>query len=407
MALDMTSFDPILKELYDGQRVEMLVYKNNPLMAMLPKAENFVGRNKPLPLLYEDSQNRSATFSSAVGGASVAKVEAFVLTRVKNYSLAYIDGETLKASANDKGAFMDALTTSIDSAFRSLSNDIAFSLGRDSSGYRGQVLAEPAEAASTVITLKSIEDIVGFAIGQTIVIYSAKSGGSQRIYATAVTSGIVSAVNRSAGTVTIAAAYDSNGTIAANDYLFVSGDRGSKISGLEDWVPDSAPSATAFFGVDRSVDTDRLGGIRVTGTAMPIEEALIEGAYAVGRAGGIPDVAFMNYKQYAKLCKQLGAKVQYIDMDLGTISFRGVMVHGPQGPIKVVADRNIRDARCYLLQMDTWELASLGPLAQLLDDDNQRLLRQASADAYEVRVGSYAQLGCKAPGFNAVITLDA
>lgn len=409
MAQDMTSFDPLLKELYTGQRVEMLVYKNNPFLAMLPKMENFVGRNFPLPIIYGNPQNRSATFSNAVGGSSVSKTESWLLTRVKNYSIAYIDGETLKASEDDKGAFMDALTVEIDGAFQSLSNDIAFALARDSSGYRGQVSAEPTEASTTVITLLSAEDVVGFELGQTINIYSAKTGGSQRIYATGVNDGVVSAVDRDAGTVTINTAYDSNGTIAANDYLFVKGDRGLKISGIQDWIPDSAPSATSFFGVDRSVDVTRLGGVRKTGTAMPIEEALIDLAYAIGKNGGVPDVALMNYKQYARLCKQLGAKVQYIDLSMENveISFRGVLIHGPQGPIKVVPDRNIRDQRAYLLQMDTWKLCSLGPLVHLLDSDDNKLLRQSTADAYEARVGSYAQLGCHAPGFNGVVTLDA
>ena len=404
---DMTSFDAALKEHYNNQMVENLVYKNNPLLAMLPKYEGFGGRNYPMPLIYGNPQNRSSTFSNAIGLSSESQVEAFTLTRVKNYSMAFIDGETLEASKGDKNAFMSALTTEIDGAFASISNDIAFGIGRDSSGYRAQVNAEPSEAASTVITLKNAEDVVGFELNQDIVIHSAKSGGSQRIYDTGVTSGLISAVDRSAGTITINAAYTSSGTIAADDYIFVNGDRGNKISGLEDWIPDSAPSSSAFFGVDRSVDTNRLGGIRTSGTSMPIEEALIEAAMDIGREGGNPDYAFLNYKQYAKLVKSLGSKVQYIDLDVnGVVGFRGVLIHGANGPIKVLADRSIRDSRAYLLSMNTWELASLGPLVKMLQADGNKLLRQSSADAYEVRIGSYAQLGCKAPGHNGVVTLD-
>jgi len=408
MTQDMTTFDSMLKEHYDRQTVENLVYKNNPLLAMLPKKEDFGGRNYPMPLIYGNPQNRSATFSNAVALTSESAVEAFTLTRVKNYSLAFIDGETLKASEGDKNAFVSALTTEIDGAFQSLANDIAFSLGRDSSGYRAQVNAEPSEAATTVITLKNAEDVVGFEIGQDITIWSAKSGGTQRTFDGSATSALVSAVDRSAGTVTLNDAYDSSGTIAADDYMFVNGDRGSKISGLEDWVPDSAPTSTAFFGVDRSVDTNRLGGIRTTGTGMPIEEALIECAQDIAREGGHPDVCVLNFKQYAKLIKSLGSKVQYIDLDVnGVVGFRGVLIHGAHGEIKVVPDRTIRDARAYLLQMDTWKLCSLGPIVHLLDRDGNKLLRQSSADAYEVRIGSYAQLGCMAPGFNGTVSLDS
>ena len=404
--LDMTIFDPILKEEYVGQRVEMLVAKDNPFMALLKKDEKFGGRNRPLPLIYGNSQNRSATFATAVAGTTTLAPEAFLLTRVKNYSVAVIDGETAKASEADRDAFADALTETVDSAIMALANDIAFGLFRDSSGAMGQVNAEPTEASTTVITLKSADDVVGFEKGQVIVIYSAKTGGSQRLYATGVTSGSISAVDRSAGTITVNTAYDSNGTIAANDYLFVSGDRGLKISGVADWIPDSAPSATSFFGIDRSVDVVRLAGTRKVGTGMPIEEALIDLAYAIGREGGKPDYAFLNFKQYARLCKQLGAKRDYVDVEVAGISFRGVEIAGPQGTIKVLPDRNMTDGRCYMLQMDSWLLASLGPVVHLLDLDDNRILRQTTNDAYEVRIGSYAQLGCKAPAFNGIITLD-
>lgn len=405
--LNLTAADAIMKELYDGQMVENLVYKGNPLLALLPKYEKFVGRNYPLPNVYGNPQNRSATFANAVASTTSSQVEQFLLTRVKNYSLGFIDGETMKATASDKGAFIDAISLEVDGVFQSLANDIAYGIARDESGARAQVNAEPSEAGTTVITLKQGEDIVGFEIGQDIVIHSAKTGGSQRLYATGVTTGLISAVNRSAGTITIAVAYDSNGTIAADDQIFVNGDRGNKISGLESWVPDSAPSATSFFGVDRSVDTNRLGGVRTDGTGMPIEEALIEGSFDVGREGGRPDYCFVNFKQYGKLIKQLQNKVQYVNVQANAeVGFRGVEIHGGAGSMIVIPDRTIRDSRAQLMEMSSWKLCSLGPLAQLLDTDG-KFLRQASADAYEVRVGSYAQLGCMAPGHNGTVSLDA
>lgn len=404
--LNMTTADAILKELYTGQRVENLVYKDNPLLALLPKVETFKGRNMPLPLAYGNPQNRSATFSTAVGLTSSSQLEQFLLTRVKNYGVGFVDGETMKAADGDKGSFVDALTLEIDGVFQAVANDIAYGLGRDSSGYRAQVNAEPSEASTTVITLKEPEDVVGFEVNQSIAIHSAKSGGSQRTFDGSTTTGLISAIDRSAGTITIAATYDSSGTIAADDYLFVDGDRGLKISGLEDWIPDSAPSSTAFFGVDRSVDTTRLGGVRTTGTGMSIEEALIEGAFDVAREGGRPDYCFVSVNQMRKLVQQLQGRVSFVDVAASaTVGFRGVEVHAGAGTMTVLADRNIRDSRAYMLEMASWKLASLGPLVQLLDTDG-KLLRQSTADAYEVRVGSYAQLGCHAPGHNGVVTLD-
>jgi hypothetical protein len=408
MTLNMTNFDPILKEYYDGQMVENLIYKKNPLLAILPKFENWGGRNYPLPNVYANPQNRSAAFATASGLTSASSVESFLLTSVKNYSLATIDGETILASNSAKGAFEAGMQLEIDGAFQSLANDIAFSLARDSSGYRAQVNAEPSVASTTVITLKEAKDIHGFEINQSIVIFSAKSGGSQRIYDTGVTEGLISAIDRSAGTITVNTAYTANGTIAADDFIFVEGDRGLKVSGLEDWIPDSAPGATSFFGVDRSVDADRLGGVRTSGTAMPIEEALILGASEVDENGGSPDFCFVHNDQYRKLIQQLGSKVQYQGLEVGEakVGFQGVVVHGASGPITVLADRNIRNSRAYLLDMSTWKLCSRGPLTHILNQDGLKIQRSASADSYEVRIGSYSQLGCMAPGKNGVVTLD-
>lgn len=41
--LDLGSMNAALKEIYDGQTVENLVYADNPAMAMLPKKTDFGG----------------------------------------------------------------------------------------------------------------------------------------------------------------------------------------------------------------------------------------------------------------------------------------------------------------------------------------------------------------------------
>jgi len=221
-----------------------------------------------------------------------------------------------------------------------------------------------------------------------------------------VTTGLVSAVNRSSGIVTINATYTSSGTIAANDYLFCNGDRGAKLKGLDAWVPSSAPDSTTFFGVNRAVDTVRLGGNRYDGSALPIEEALIEGAARAAREGAKIDHYFVNYDTYSELQKALGAKVQYVDLKAtAEVGFRGIQINGPRGPITVVPDQNALSDCAFGLQLDTWKLYSLGKAVRVIDTDGLQMLRQASSDGVEVRYGFYGQLGCRAPGYNIRVTL--
>lgn len=407
MALDLTSFDAALKQHYTSDRVENMNYKDNPFLSLVPKFESFGGRNLPIPIIYGNPQGRSATFSSAKANKYSSSIHDFILTRNHDYSLASIDNETIEASKGNANAFLEASTVEIDGAIASAGRSLAISLFRDGSGYLGQVSAEPAEASTTVITMKNLEDIVNIEIGMTLNIHSAKSGGSQRSTDGSDVSWKVTAVDRDAGTFTLDDAYTSSGTIAANDYVFVEGDRGGMLKGLEAWLPFTAPtSGDSFFGVDRSVDVTRLAGIRKTGSDKPIEEALVDLAARIAREGGAPDYCFMNYAKFADLEKSLGSKVQYVDLSVNAeIGFRGMMIHGPRGPIKVVADQNCPSGYAFMLQMNTWKLYSLGKAPRILDSDGSKMLRESDSDSVEVRVGHYSQLGCRAPGFNGVTSI--
>jgi len=404
----MTTFDAALKQHYTADRVLDMVYKDNPLFALMPKYETFGGKNLPIPLIYGNPQGRSKTFSNAQtrGGATSSLISDFVLTRVKDYSIATVDNETLEASKGNANAFMEAATTEIDGAINSLTRSLAIGMYRDSSAEIGQVSVEPTVAGTTVITMKSSGDITNMELGQIINIWSAKSGGTQRNTDGSDVSWEVIAVDRSAGTFTLDDAYTSSGTIAADDYIFVEGDRGLGLSGLEAWVPSSAPSSTAFFGVDRSVDTQRLGGVRYDGSADPIEEALIEGASRAAREGAKVDHCFLSYSKYAMLEKALGSKVQYVDLKMSAeVGFRGILINGPRGPIKVIPDQNAPDDVAFMLQMSTWKLYSLGKAVRVIDTDGLQMLRQAAADGVEVRYGFYGNVGCRGPGFNCRIQL--
>jgi hypothetical protein len=323
------------------------------------------------------------------------------LTRARDYSLASIDNETLEASKGNANAFLEAATVEIDGAIHSAARSLSIAMYGSGSGSIGQIASGQA---TTTVQLADVESVTNFEKGQTLVVSTADGGGS-------VKSGtvVVTGVDRDLGTVTAAAAWSSTiATIAASDFIFVQGDYDAKIKGLLAWLPSSAPSISDnFFSVNRSSDATRLAGIRFDGSAMPIEEALTKAAARVAREGGKPDYCMMNYSQYANLENALGSKVQYIDMKVNPeIAFRGIQINGPRGPIKVVPDQNCPNDRAFMLDMSKWKLYSLGKAPKILDTDGLKMLRDSNADSVEVRVGYYAQLGCRAPGHNANIKLS-
>lgn len=295
---------------------------------------------------------------------------------------------------------MEAATTEIDGAINSLTRSLATALFRSGFGDLGQA----GSISSNTITLLSEESVVNFEVGMVLV--ASATQGSSVLRAG---SAIITQVDRTGGTITVDNAAGITG-LAASDYLFVQGDRDNsatptrlKVSGLEAWVPSATPGSTPFFGVDRSIDT-RLGGLRIDGSSLPIEEALIDGASIAAREGGKIDHFFMSYEKYAELEKALGSKVQYIDLSVNAqVGFRGIMVNGPRGPIKCIPDQNCPSDRIFGLQMDMWKLYSLGKAVRVIDTDGLQMLRQANADGVEVRYGFYGNLGCRAPGYNVNI----
>jgi hypothetical protein len=80
-------------------------------------------------------------------------------------------------------------------------------------------------------------------------------------------------------------------------------------------------------------------------------------------------------------------------------------VNGPRGAVKVIPDVNCPKGDAFIVQLNTWQLASLKKAVNLFDTDGLRMLRSSSADSLQIRCFSYAQLGCSAPGYNMHLKL--
>jgi hypothetical protein len=413
-----------LKELYQGgDYMQDLVYKKNPLFALLPKDESpsgFAGKYIPVPTIFGTPQGRSATFATAQSNQTAPQLASFFVYRVSNYAVATITNELLEATRDDAGSFIREAKLVVDSSIRNFSNDLALDIYGDGSGTRGVISA----ISTGVITLTQPASIVNFEVGMSLVSYSIS--GTTYAQSTSNAIGYVIRVNRAAGTLTVSATQGGAAGTPTNwstsfPYIGVEGDVAfgaltvrtsfNKISGLAAWGPQTAPSASeSFWGVDRSVDSRLYFTIAQNTASETIEEALIDGASLVAREGGMPDMCFMNFASYAALEKSLGAKVQYVDVkhEEADIAFAGIRIHAPYGPIMVVPDRNCPPLTAYLLQMDTLKLRSLGKAPHILTYGAEGLeaLRVGTSDAVEVRMGFYGNLVCNAPCFNCVIPLN-
>lgn len=398
-ALDSTSFANMLKTLYPSEEVQNLATRKRKWLELVPKKDGFYGANMIVPVDYGNPMGRSATFSTAQSNAAASSNVKWTLYRKKDYGVHTFDAETIKASSNNKGAFVEAVKHDLDMLIDEVGHSAAMALYGTGSGSLGQIAS--GGITSATITLTNAVDTRHFAKGMVCAVAAAETGGSVRSGTITVAS-----VSRSAGTVTFTGNVTAGISLAAAlDYVYVAGDYDLKINGLAGWLPLSAPtSGDSWMGSDRSVDAERLAGCRLNNASGDMAENMITLGENVVEVGGEPDLFLINPTNYGNLIKGLSSKIVYQDSS-SHVGLKSPMVMLSSGPVKVVADPECPPNRGYLLTLDTWRLHTLGEFPHVVMDDGRDSLRGATSDSIEVRVRYFANLVCTAPGRNGVMAI--
>ena len=399
----------VLKNLWPQDRVVNEVYPDHPFLARITKDEAFTGEDIKLVVRTRDGQGRAVTLANAQTRASAPSHSRFALTRSKNYQVFRIEGEAIEASRNDAGALVRALDDEIKGSINNITKDLAVNLFRGRSGNIGAI-GSVAGGPPATITLSNAADVTSFEVGMILVASATSTGANRATPATATITG----VNRSTGVLTFA-----NGTFAgtnwvANDYLSVSGDNangsgnGNKAMGLADWLPVTDPlGGESFLGVDRSVDRVRLAGLPLDISAFVPEEGALYAVMELDRNGARPRDFVVNHTDYQSVLNSLGTKAVTKYEGTGQVGFQTIQIMGPKGPVSMYLDQDCPAGTGYCLDMRFWKLYSLGPAPKMLELDGLPMLRLSDDDAYEGRIGYYANLGTTAPGFNAVVTMPS
>lgn len=390
-----SNLSALYKILYPQGHVPDETYQDYPFLSLIGRDENFYGSSMFLPLKYGNGNKRSSTFSDAQGNSGPSSNVGFTLTRATDYAIAYIDNQSMEASEKDEGAFVDIFKHEVDSAMKAAVQSEAQSLAGDGTGIIGQI-SSTSNVATATITLADISQVTNFEVGNVLVA-TVTVGGAARSGSV-----VLSAINRKTGTLTASGNWSAGiSGVAAGDHIAIAGDLNAKPRGFSAWIPESDPSSTAFFGVDRTPDLLRLSGVRDDYSAKPIEEALVLAGTDMNLNGAACDYAFVSFSKHAELENALGSKVQYVDVvGQGGIGFRGVKLFTGKKPITVLADLTCKSERLWMVQSGSWKLRSLKKSIRMLEQDGLKSLRVSNADAQEVRIGGYKQFSCEAPGHN-------
>lgn len=416
-----------LKELYtdDKDYMKNIVYAKNPWLAMVPKNESpdgFAGKYIPVPLEYGNPQGRAHTFANAQNQQTASDVVSYFVYAVQDYQLVTITNLLMEQTKSNAGAFVDEASRTMDNGFRNLSNNMAFELFSGGTATRG-VIGSVTSLSGSVLTfvLSNAQTVVQFEVGMTLQ-NSTTDGGAANTVSSAIDAVQITSVNRGTGTIVATVVQGDGTTFIAAHFLQVLGDIGSAgastiagmlgLSGLAAWVPGSDPSSTDnFWGVNRSADVTRLGGLRYNASAQSISEGLTSALAYGNREGASFDLIIIDFLSYSTLINELGAKVQYVmlEHDEVEVAFEAIHFHSAYGKIPVLADRSQPTQLAYCLTVDTWKLRTLGKAPHILTYGMEGLegLRVGTADALEIRIAYYGNVICSAPGYNMVVQLSA
>lgn len=261
--LTNVGISPILREMGDrGWDTKQLVTSHALLSGMETDTSAMSGDYFKVPCQYSNPTGRSHSSSAAVANRTPSKYKNFNVTSVTDYLNFALDGIVVRKAANssDRTSFVNALKQEVFSALQETGNNIA----KEAYGNIGAARGTVGSFTGATITLAFASQAVNFAAGMVLNV-SATDGTSGAIRTGTVT---ILGVDLGTGVITCTGTVTTGiAAIANGDSIFQIGDFGAAAAGLDSWNPSTAPGATLFFGVDRSVAPSFLGGLRYDGAA--------------------------------------------------------------------------------------------------------------------------------------------
>lgn len=404
VAFNMNTAVELTKRIYK-KGLDEILFKEIPLYGLIKKWTGMGGEGEFMTWKFSPGGGASNSFANAQQNKGVPGLKRPFITRTKEYALASLDGEFMDATATDAFAVAQAFKVAMDGALYNIQRNIGFSAYRNGGGARAQLKSATSGVGTATITLSPTSSMQGFEQGMWVQA-SATDGTSGSVLAGKVQ---ISAINYISKTLTTAGGNWNAQIPGITDsyYLFRDGDFGAAVKGLQAWLPDADPTpGDNFFGIDRSSFPEKLAGIRYAPSTGTIQEVLVNASSLALDFGAKPDICMVNPVDFGNLVNEVGSKATIpVPSTKPGVGYEGIDVYGASGRFTVIPDPGCQRYKAWLLTKDTWELWSVRDVPRILNRDGNTSLREANADADELRVGGYLQMVCTSPGHNMNITL--
>jgi len=397
MGLNLSAFSSILKTFYRSPVVEQLNNASVFLNKIEQSEEEFSGGSYYMPL----HTARNAGIGTRADGGTLPTAgnqghSSASLGASYCYGVINITGPTIKASRNNRGAFLKAVDTEMKGMVKDLRQSESRKIFRNGDG---ELTACGTTSAATTVVCTSTKYLT---IGQVVDIID-QSGG------VAITDGTAQPVLTipSATSFTIADAV----TTTSDEIVVPTESYNQDAYGLESIVATgNPPNQSNYGGIDR---TAAAGAFWQCATPVDYGAALTldfmqQGLDVIDIESGMnPGLIVTSHALKRAYAALLQANKRYpaggeITLDGGykALEFSGV---------PLVADKDLEtdssgtaNNRLYFLDLDTFRIIHMGDW-DWMQEDGAVLSRVANKDAYEAVMFKYQQLACEQPNANTYL----
>jgi hypothetical protein len=399
-----TVADAFLKRLYrPGFIVNTVASKSSRLYRLSKKNTNGSGSVYEMLVVADELAGASSDFSEAQTGAtdtSNTVGSRFSIDWFEDNAVQRISGKAIAQSRNNDGAWTKLVRFAMDSCLRIAAFRNSIALATQGWGE----LCQLASVSGFTFKPKRSEHIHRLYKGMRIVFSSALNTATLRS-ATAIK---ITGIDPSSLLVTCDTALATPGGVN-DDWAFTIGDRQNSATparvrppGLPVWIPGVRPvtdtTISTLFTIDRSLN-GRLYGNYVDGTGKSIEQTLIELVQSCSSFGNMDGTMLITLSPNVRtrLVTELGDRKRFTDLN-GKLGFKVLTIDVGELSAGVIDDKYFDDVYAWCVDPKEIEINSIGACPGINNDDGKgALLRVSDANAVEVRVVSYWNIGMPNP----------
>ncbi len=362
--------DSLVREIWPPEALIEEVIEEEPLLGMASKETDWGHEVRHWPLRWGANQGIGRTFADAKRLKSQYTAEEFQHNTREMFAALSIEGKLLRTyeHTKKKALLVDPVTTAGELAIDRMRRKFSKAIHGNGVGIIGQIKSTSNVSTNTIELvdfndLKNFEEDVAFQWTATANGSGSASTEEGRVY---------SIGTEDSPTITLSDTWSNvfPGIAAGTSYLVYTGTYNNDfIYGLDAYLPSHTGAPGTFLTCNRNRNPGFLAGRCMTGTNLNTYQRIWKAARKLVDAGEKPDLYLLSTRNFEKFLFEMDNKLVMTKepaADVGKykmgVTYGGVVVQGPRGPIKVMPSHWMPDSVERCGKLDTVVIGSIGPL---------------------------------------------